>query len=82
MIDNRIPKTLEDARKMTGIRFHEWDEQCRQLAQDYLNGGVVRDDDTFSLQNTSASAIEEYAQKIEEGRLGNVIARIATKLVY
>jgi hypothetical protein len=85
MLDERIPKTLEDARSLSCVRFHEWNEDCRALVQKFIN-------DTASFEvagkyancNLRHPLREELMKLVDmldgEIRLQTVIPTIAAKL--
>src|SRR6478672_317790 len=69
-MDNRIPATLEEARALSGIRFHEWDEECREAVQALLKSGKLNDYPLYP-----AHPMYEMVRKVAEKdcRLANVI---------
>ena len=78
-IDSRIPKTLAEARQLTGLRFHVWNEQSRALCQEYMKGDC-RSDEVISNQNVVTPRILDFCKKNDDVRLANAIASIAAKL--
>ncbi len=78
MTDSRIPQTLEQARSLSGIRFHEWNEEAIQLVQDILDAN--REVDVMGQVDPIGQSIKALAEKLDETRLAGVIAAIAAKL--
>lgn len=78
-IDSRIPKSLAEARQLTGLRFHVWNEETRALCQEYMKGDC-RSDEVISNQNVVTPRILDFCKKNDDVRLANAIASIAAKL--
>lgn len=79
MVDDRIPRTLAEARELSGIRFHEWNQEARVLCQEYMNG-KFRKDGVVVEANPATSRIRDFANQVDDIRVLPVIAAIAAKL--
>ena len=79
MIDDRIPRTLAEARELSGIRFHEWNEDARALCQEYMSG-QLRKDGVVVESNPATSKIRVFAKQVDDARVLPVIVAIAAKL--
>ncbi|MEW5856410.1 MAG: hypothetical protein AB1861_03390 [Cyanobacteriota bacterium] len=78
-INAKIPKTLEEARSLSGIRFHAWDEECRQVVQALLDRGRVEDYPLYPA-HPQYKLVRDLADKKDECRLNNVIPAIVLQL--
>lgn len=79
-IDSRIPQSLEEARTLASLRFHVWDEECREICQKLMSVGINRD------SIYPAHSLYKEMQSLEESkkdcRTTAAIARIAYKLTH
>jgi len=73
-----IPSTLEEARKMSGVRFHEWDQECIDIVRGILDAG--REVDVMGQVDEFALAIRTLSEKLDETRLMSAIANISVAL--
>lgn len=78
MIDSRIPQTLEDARKLSGIRFHEWSQASREMVQRFI-------DCAFDISNGTIYPAHPLNDEVRaltngDGRYCNAIVTIAAKI--
>ena len=78
-IDSRIPTTLAEARQLSGLRFHVWNEETRMLCQEYMKGSC-RVDEVINNQNPATPKILDFCKNNDDVRLANAIASIAAKL--
>ena len=78
-IDPKIPTTLAEARQLSGLRFHVWNEETRMLCQEYMKGSC-RADEVINNQNPATPKILDFCKKNDDVRLANAIASIAAKL--
>ena len=79
IMNPNIPQTLEAARQLSGIRFHEWNTECAAMVQTILDCGREIDIHTTN-HDDIAYQIRTLAVKLDETRLPNVICVIASKL--
>jgi hypothetical protein len=75
---NSIPQTLEQARALSGIRFHAWNEEAVNLVQMILDAN--REVDVHGKVDPIGQSIKALAEKLDETRLIGAIATIAVKL--
>ena len=73
-----IPQTLEQARAVSGIRFHEWNEEAIELVQSILDAN--REVDVMGTVDPIGQQVKALAIKLGERRLTSAIATIAVKL--
>jgi hypothetical protein len=73
-----IPQTLEDARTLGNIRFHEWNEETIQATKDLLESGEPLDD--IHPRHPFYKRLHELGAKYDDIRIPRAVEKIAQAL--
>lgn len=68
-IDSRVPSTLEEAKALTGLRFFEWNEECRAIVQKLLENPQLIEKPGKLASVDRASGVYKELSELAENKL-------------